>query len=165
MAKSVVFFDTEVGVDDKKIHDIGAVRSDKGSLHTAPVSDFCTFAAGAEFLCGHNVVHHDMSYLAPRLDAKAPGKIIDTLYLSPLFFSKKPYHRLLKNDKLQAEELNNPVNDSQKARDLFFDEVNAFLILHLKKRRYSAVCYTALQSSAASLIMWILSHTSTTLSR
>ena len=35
MAKSVVFFDTEIGVDDKKIHDIGAVRSDKGSLHKA----------------------------------------------------------------------------------------------------------------------------------
>ena len=35
MAKSVVFFDTEIGIDDKKIHDIGAVRSDKGTLHTA----------------------------------------------------------------------------------------------------------------------------------
>ena len=126
MAKSVVFFDTEIGVDDKKIHDIGAVRSDKGSLHTASVSDFCTFAQGAEFLCGHNVVHHDMKYLASVTDVRMPKKIIDTLYLSPLLFPKKPYHRLLKDDKLQVEELNNPVNDSQKARDLFFDEVNAF---------------------------------------
>ena len=56
MAKSVVFFDTEIGVDDKKIKDIGAVRSDKGILHTTSVSDFCAFSADADFLCGHNVV-------------------------------------------------------------------------------------------------------------
>ena len=123
MAKSVVFFDTEVGVDDKKIHDIGAVRSDKGTLHTAAVSDFCAFAANADFLCGHNVVHHDMKYLAPVVDGRVPKRIIDTLYLSPLLFPKRPYHRLVKDDKLQVEELNNPVNDSQKAQTLFFDEV------------------------------------------
>jgi hypothetical protein len=40
MAKSIVFFDTEIGVDDKKIKDIGAVHNDKGTLHTASVSDF-----------------------------------------------------------------------------------------------------------------------------
>ena len=53
-------------------------------------------------------------------------KVIDTLLLSPLLFPKNPYHKLLKDDKLQTEELNNPLNDSQKARNLFFDEVNAF---------------------------------------
>ncbi len=135
MAKSVVFFDTEIGVDDKKIHDIGAVRSDKGALHTASVSDFCAFAADADFLCGHNVVHHDMKYLAPVVDGRVPKKIIDTLYLSPLLFPKRPYHRLLKDDKLQVEELNNPVNDSQKAQTLFFDEVNAFWQLSIEKKK------------------------------
>ena len=135
MAKSVVFFDTEIGVDDKKIHDIGAVRSDKGILHTASVSDFCAFAADADFLCGHNVVHHDMKYLAPVVDGRVPKKIIDTLYLSPLLFPKRPYHRLLKDDKLQVEELNNPVNDSQKAQTLFFDEVNAFWQLSIEKKK------------------------------
>ena len=135
MAKSIVFFDTEIGVDDKKIHDVGAVRSDKGSLHTASVSDFCSFAADADFLCGHNVVHHDMKYLAPVVDGRVPKKIIDTLYLSPLLFPKRPYHRLLKDDKLQVEELNNPVNDSQKAQTLFFDEVNAFYQLSPGKKK------------------------------
>ena len=135
MAKSVVFFDTEVGVDDKKIHDIGAVRSDKGTLHTASVSDFCAFAANADFLCGHNVVHHDMKYLAPVVDGRVPKRIIDTLYLSPLLFPKRPYHRLVKDDKLQVEELNNPVNDSQKAQTLFFDEVNAFYQLSPGKKK------------------------------
>ena len=54
MAKSVVFFYTEIGVDDKKI--------------------------------------------------------IDTLYLSPLLFPKRPYHNLHKY-KLQDEAFNNPVLD------------------------------------------------------
>ncbi|HWQ42223.1 MAG TPA: hypothetical protein VN456_09340 [Desulfosporosinus sp.] len=43
--------------------------------------------------------------------------IIDTLFLSPA----KPYHKLLKDDKLQTEDTNNPLNDSLKVKDLFFD--------------------------------------------
>ncbi len=33
---------------------------------------------------------------------------------------------MLKDDKLQTEDANNPLNDSIKAKDLFFDEVAAF---------------------------------------
>lgn len=135
MTKSVVFFDTEIGANDKKIHDIGAVHSDKGSLHTAAVSEFCAFVADVDFLCGHNVVHHDMKYLAPVLNQRTPKKIIDTLYLSPLLFPRRPYHRLVKDDKLQVDELNNPVNDSLKAQTLFFEEVNAFWQLSIEKKK------------------------------
>lgn len=53
-------------------------------------------------------------------------KVIDTLFLSPLLFPAKPYHSLLKDDKIQTEEMNNPLNDAIKARDLFYDEVEAF---------------------------------------
>lgn len=35
-------------------------------------------------------------------------------------------HKLLKDDKLQTEDTNNPLNDSIKAKDLFFDEISAF---------------------------------------
>ena len=135
MAKSIVFFDTEVGVDDKKIHDIGAVRADKGIFHSASVQDFCAFVSGTEYLCGHNIIHHDIKYLGEARTNCISGKVIDTLYLSPLLFPKRPYHRLLKDDKLQVEELNNPVNDSQKAKDLFFDEVNAFYNLSPEKKK------------------------------
>ncbi|MDY6372114.1 MAG: RecQ family ATP-dependent DNA helicase [Bacteroidales bacterium] len=51
---------------------------------------------------------------------------VDTLYLSPLLFPGRPYHRLVKDDKLQVDEFNNPANDAMKARDLFFDEVAAW---------------------------------------
>lgn len=135
MAKNVVFFDTEVSREDNRICDIGAVRDDKGTLHTASITDFCAFSEGADFLCGHNAVHHDMRYLASVVDARVPKKIIDTLYLSPLLFPKRPYHRLLKDDKIQVEELNNPVNDSHKAKDLFLDEVNAFYQLSIGKKK------------------------------
>ena len=56
-------------------------------------------------------------------------KYIDTLFLSPLLFPNKPYHRLLKDDKLQTDELNNPLNDAIKAKELFYDEINAFQAL------------------------------------
>ena len=53
-------------------------------------------------------------------------KVIDTLYLSPLLFPERPYHRLLKDDKLLTDSINNPFNDSVKAFELFREEVDAF---------------------------------------
>ena len=95
MAKSIVFFDTEIGVDDKKIHDIGAVRADKGIFHSASVQDFCAFVSGTEYLCGHNIIHHDIKYLGEARANCISGKVIDTLYLSPLLFPKRPLVVLL----------------------------------------------------------------------
>ena len=59
----VVFFDTEVFVDKEIISDIGAVKSDGGVFHSASVKDFISFVEGADFLCGHNIIHHDLHYL------------------------------------------------------------------------------------------------------
>ncbi len=69
------------------------------------------------------------------LDENNRPLAIDTLYLSPLLFPRKPYHALLKDDKLQTEELNNPLNDSIKAMQLFYDEVNAFKELPARLKR------------------------------
>jgi len=84
---------------------------------------------GTEYICGHNIFKHDLKYLQNAIDSAGLNnlKYIDTLFLSPLLFPAKPYHALLKDDKLQTDELNNPLNDAKKARDLFFDEVTAFL--------------------------------------
>lgn len=135
MAKTIAFFDTEVGIDDRKIHDIGAIREDRGVFHSSAVQDFFTFISDAEFLCGHNIIHHDIKFLEETSGRKISSKAIDTLYLSPLLFPRRPYHRLLKDDKIQIEELNNPVNDSQKAKDLFHDEVSAFFDLTSGKKK------------------------------
>ncbi|MBR5015680.1 MAG: hypothetical protein IKX52_02555, partial [Clostridia bacterium] len=97
-------------------------------LHTPSAHVFMDFVAGCDTLCGHNIIKHDLKYL--RLQGEYT--IIDTLPLSPLLFPRKPYHRLVKNDKLQVDELNNPVNDAKKAKDLFNDEVEAWRALSPK---------------------------------
>ena len=126
MAEPIVFIDSEIGVSDHRILDLGAVREDGAKFHSPSVRDFSAFLTGAAFLCGHNILHHDLKYLRPLLDFKPSLGVVDTLYLSPLLFPERPYHALVKDDKLQADERNNPLNDAEKARKLFYDEVNAF---------------------------------------
>ncbi len=120
--KHVSFIDTEVSESDKKAYDFGAVNENNEKIHTGSSHEFYTFINSSEYLCGHNIINHDSKYI------EVPEKIkyIDTLYLSPLLFPNKPYHSLLKDDKLQTDELNNPLNDAQKAMNLFYDEVNTF---------------------------------------
>lgn len=50
MAKTVVFIDAEIGVDDNKIHDLGAVKDDRTSFHSASIRDFISFISGADFM-------------------------------------------------------------------------------------------------------------------
>ena len=127
----IAFIDTETDLSGKKVLDIGGIRSDGVTFHGASISSFVDFLHGSDFACGHNILNHDLKYVGTWLMNAGirPENVIDTLYLSPLLFPKKPYHALLKDDKLQTDELNNPLNDSIKAKDLFNDEVAAFLRL------------------------------------
>lgn len=120
--KKIAFIDIETGTDNKKVYDYGAVNNAKEKLHSNSATEFHAFISGSEYLCGHNVVNHDSKYV----EIPKSVELIDTLYLSPLMFPDKPYHKLLKDDKLQSDELNNPLNDSVKAMNLFYDEVNSF---------------------------------------
>ena len=118
----IVFIDTEVNPYTKKVVDYGAVREDGAVLHTHSKADFDAFVSECNMVCGHNIIHHDLKYTGLRNHPT----VIDTLFLSPLLFPKRPYHRLVKDDKLQVDELNNPANDAMKARDLLHDEVAAW---------------------------------------
>ena len=118
----IVFIDTEVNPQTKTVTDYGAVREDGAILHSCSRSDFDAFVSGCDVVCGHNIINHDLKYTALRENPT----IVDTLFLSPLLFPKRPYHHLVKGDKLQVDELNNPVNDSMKARDLLNDEIAAW---------------------------------------
>ncbi len=115
------FVDVEVGLRDKKIHDIGAVRWDGAVYHTADKQGLIAFLKDVDFICGHNIIHHDAKYLFS--DDTHSFILVDTLFLSPLLFPERPYHHLVKDDKLVIDQLNNPVNDCEKARDLLMDEV------------------------------------------
>ncbi len=121
----LVFIDVEVGLNDKKARDFGAAKEFDAGIHTSSKKEFKRYIADFEYVCGHNIIHHDLKFLSD-IDGINQKKAIDTLYLSPLFFPKKPYHKLLKDDKLQSDEFNNPLNDCIKARALFYDEINAF---------------------------------------
>lgn len=122
----IVFIDTEVDIDTGKVCDYGAVDSEDRQLHTGSESAFSDFIKENDFICGHNILAHDLKYIEKAVDASGIKFAVDTLFLSPLLFPNRPYHALLKDDKLQTDELNNPLNDSIKAKELLYDEVNAF---------------------------------------
>lgn len=126
--KSIVFVDLEVHATKHTVLDIGATN-DRGSvLHSPSMRDLAKFLQGHDYLCGHNILAHDLKYMKEALK-EVPAlrwNIIDTLYLSPLLFPKKPYHSLGKNEKLQSEALNNPHTDALKAKELLEDEALAF---------------------------------------
>ena len=115
----IAFIDTEVNPQTRKVEDYGALREDGALLHSHSKSDFDAFVSECDSVCGHNIIRHDLKYTALR----GNPTIIDTLFLSPLLFPKRPYHHLVKDDKLQVDELNNPANDAMKARDLLNDEI------------------------------------------
>ena len=114
------FVDVEVGLKDYRIHDIGAFRWDRAIFHSTNKSELLLFLKDVDFVCGHNIIHHDAKYLFGGVAHQ--WMLVDTLYVSPLLFPEKPYHRLLKDDKLVCEQINNPVNDCEKAYDLLMDE-------------------------------------------
>ena len=118
----IVYIDTEVNPRTRKVEDYGALRNDGAVLHTHTKAEFDAFVSKCDAVCGHNIINHDLKYTP----LKGNSAIVDTLFLSPLLFPKRPYHHLVKDDKLQVDELNNPVNDSMKARDLLNDEIAAW---------------------------------------
>ncbi|WP_053405831.1 RecQ family ATP-dependent DNA helicase [Persicobacter sp. CCB-QB2] len=129
--EQLTFIDLEISPQQNKILDIGAINTEGQHFHEGAIGPFFHFLSNAKFIVGHNILRHDFPYLSGALSDFSiyQSKIIDTLFLSPLLFPKRPYHALLKDDKLQTEELNNPLNDAKKARDLFWEEVNAFRLL------------------------------------
>ncbi len=124
--KSIAFIDLEVSPVDGKVQDIGAVNVSGQEFHAKSKTDFAKFLRGSEYICGHNILSHDLKYIEEEVKVSGAKYFIDTLYWSPLLFPKKPYHKLLKDDKWIRDEQNNPLNDSLKAKDLFYDEVAKF---------------------------------------
>ncbi len=125
--KSILFFDTEVNPKSTAILDIGAVDANGNFFHDNSTTKFQEYVRPFDFICGHNIYQHDLKHLEKHIPFNQwEGRIIDTLYLSPLLFPTNPYHRLVKDDKLITEELSNPVNDSKKSREVFYDELTAF---------------------------------------
>ena len=129
LIECALLLDLETG-QDGQIHKIGALRDGRElriqgrfDLERA-LAQLGDYAAGAEFVIGHNLLGHDL----PRLRALAPalellgGKVIDTLYLSPLAFPQNPYHRLVKDYKLVRDSLADPVADCHLAEQVLREQ-------------------------------------------
>lgn len=119
--KNIVFFDLEV-TQKNKITDIGAITAFGHTFHDKDLIKFYDFINQYTYIVGHNIFKHDLNYI------KLPKTItpIDTLLWSPLLYPSQPYHHLLKDDKWLETDLNDPVNDAKKAKELFFSLVNKF---------------------------------------
>ena len=119
-----VSVDLEVDPNTGRIQAFAAIRSATADTCTYSGGDLATalraldeYAAGTEFVLGHNVVNHDLPYLREARSSlhiltKPP---IDTLWLNPLAFPRNPYHRLVKHYKdgrLQAGTASDPELDA-----------------------------------------------------
>lgn len=138
--KPITFIDLEVHPKKGYILDAGGITHTGNVFHCKSMGEFTRFLKDAMFLCGHNLVNHDLKYIQPVIEKIGldANNMVDTLYMSPLLFPRKPYHALLKDEKLLVDELNNPVNDAIKAKELLLDEELAFNHLNdaLKKIYY-----------------------------
>lgn len=148
--KDIVFVDTEVQPIKEKVKDIGAIRAkiplysmNGMKFRSDKLAELEYFLKDAAYICGHNIYDFDMKYIGEYTERAGVRSVIDTLYWSALLFPLKPYHKLLKDDKLQVEELNNPLNDAMKAMELFMDEVAAFQKLSLAMK---SIYYTLLST-------------------
>jgi ATP-dependent DNA helicase RecQ len=125
---TIAFIDLEVQPQSGSILDIGGLKNSGEAFHSKSLAKFSAFLKDADYLCGHNILKHDLKYIRSASDNLPfpSDNIIDTLNLSALLFPRKPYHALVKDEKLQTDELNNPLNDAKKAKALFEDEIIAF---------------------------------------
>lgn len=139
----LAFIDLEISLKDHRIHDIGAINQEDVFFHAADKEGLFELLRASDFICGHNIIHHDLKYLFGKEDylvkhifgrESKEWVAVDTLYISPILFPERPYHKLVKDDKLVTEQLNNPVNDCIKARDLLVDEISKWRSLPSEKK-------------------------------
>lgn len=125
--ESILFFDLEINPKTKNIIDIGSIYLDK-EFHSSNLYKFKEFSYESETICGHNIIFHDLEYLKINNFYKEffEKNIIDTLFLSALLFPEKPYHHLVKDYRLNKDELNNPLSDSKISKRLFHDLISKY---------------------------------------
>jgi ATP-dependent DNA helicase RecQ len=91
---NLAFLDTEIDPKNQKILDIGCVKGDGSQFHKNSVAELIPFINGSTYVCGHNILRHDIKYIGRSLYDAGVSAVIDTLFLSPLLFPTKPYHAL-----------------------------------------------------------------------
>lgn len=120
--KKIAFLDLEVGVQSKKIEEIGISVNNTDLVTTSVTKLIEIFEKEAPtFICGHNFLQHDKKFLSstPFNPFFSSIKIIDTLYLSMLLFPNKRTHKLDKPYKTELNIENQPLGDARQTKALF----------------------------------------------
>jgi ATP-dependent DNA helicase RecQ len=120
--------DLEVDSRDR-LTSLGAVfgttelRKDTSGNPKSALGELDELATKAAFVFGHNILWHDLPWLAKHSSGLGLHRkpAVDTLVLSAIAFAEYPYHALLKDYKLTRDALNDPVADSRIARHLLVD--------------------------------------------
>ena len=129
--------DLEVGRKDRRIRAFAGLRADtgrhvlfRGGGLSAALAKLDALADGASAVLGHNLIAHDLPFMAaakPDLRLlKLPA--VDTLRLSPLAFPRNPYHRLVKHyqdGRLTRRQKNDPELDARLALEVFHEQRRA----------------------------------------
>jgi ATP-dependent DNA helicase RecQ len=123
-----VFAFIDIEVANNQIAEIACFTDDEKVYQGSSIHEAVQLMQTASFYVGHNIISHDLKYLTLALPHVVfrEEQMIDTLFLSPLLFPKKPYHKLVKDDKLLENEPNDPGRDARRAADLWYDEQSVF---------------------------------------
>jgi ATP-dependent DNA helicase RecQ len=89
---SIAFVDTEIDPQSSQILDLGGIKEDRNTFHSGSAAGFAEFLKGIRFLCGHNIIRHDVAYIGHEVENAGIDRadMIDTLFLSPLLFPARP---------------------------------------------------------------------------
>ena len=88
--EAYAIIDVEVDLKGHKIHDIGALKHDDTIFHKTSKEELFVFLNDIDYICGHNIIHHDAKYLFT--DKICRWTLVDTCYISQ--------HRLHSKDSL-----------------------------------------------------------------
>lgn len=64
----IVFIDIEVDPKTEKVSDYGAADSLRDNIHTNSEYEFAKFISGNKFICGHNILAHDLKYISEAVE-------------------------------------------------------------------------------------------------
>jgi ATP-dependent DNA helicase RecQ len=115
------FLDIEFDPRKKRIKEIGLVR-EYDEYKGRDLSKLRAFARGAKWVCGHNLVAHDLERLQEGGGGSFLEKVspIDTLLLSPLLQPDLAQHKLDKDYLINDLSKPDPVYDADLSRKLLF---------------------------------------------
>ncbi|WP_420573081.1 RecQ family ATP-dependent DNA helicase [Kordia sp.] len=127
MNTKLLYIDIET-TQKGKIKDVGALFAGE-KLHTSSATELRSWIAAADYICGHNIIAHDIPLLAKVLGNEIfkHKRIVDTLLWSPILFNENPYHKLVKGYKIVNDsDYNNPLSDCILTEELLNNELNKF---------------------------------------